>query len=196
MTKSYTIMRRLKITEVSAVDKPAQEHARAAIMKNADKQADIDFVAKKLREAQSPATAQATKHANPQTTTNYRDAVQPGPLSYLKGAAQAAWAARQAQFQNSDVIKSELRKLSSRDVGTAETKPRTVSGDAPLVDNPKSAYDQLKQLAVQVRRAASQLSEAQAFERVYQDPRNAELVARERAERFADARLVDLPDME
>jgi hypothetical protein len=52
------------------------------------------------------------------------------------------------------------------------------------VNNPKDALDQLNEMAEKMRRTTdgSTLSAAQAFSRVYSDPANAALVARERAE--------------
>jgi hypothetical protein len=64
--------------------------------------------------------------------------------------------------------------------GRATLTPR-VSGGAP-VDNPKSALDQINELVAVQRAAHPELKEAGAFARVYTDPKNADLAARERAE--------------
>jgi hypothetical protein len=67
--------------------------------------------------------------------------------------------------------------------GRATLQPRVVGGsDARAVDNPRRALDQLNELAAEQRRQNKTLSEAGAFAAVYLDPRNAELVRREREE--------------
>jgi hypothetical protein len=58
--------------------------------------------------------------------------------SYMKQSAAELFEARQRDLEQS------VRKLSSQDVGTADIRPRTVSGNdavVNLVENPKSAYD-------------------------------------------------------
>jgi hypothetical protein len=50
------------------------------------------------------------------------------------------------------------------------------------VGNPKTALQQLNDLANEMKRRAPELSDAQAFSRVALDPRNAALLSRERAE--------------
>jgi hypothetical protein len=67
--------------------------------------------------------------------------------------------------------------------GRATLRPRVVGGaDARAVDSPRRALDQLNELAAEQRRQNKTLSEAGAFAAVYLDPRNAELVRREREE--------------
>ena len=67
--------------------------------------------------------------------------------------------------------------------GVASLRPRVTGGRAAqAVDDPRSALDQLKSLADEQRRNHPTLSEAGAFAAVYQDPKNADLAARERAE--------------
>src|SRR4029077_13536856 len=67
--------------------------------------------------------------------------------------------------------------------GRATLQPRVVGGsDARAVDNPRRALDQLNELAAEQRRQNKTLSEAGACAPVYLDPRNAELVRREREE--------------
>jgi hypothetical protein len=71
----------------------------------------------------------------------------------------------------------------SRTSKAATLAPKQVGGAAAqAVDNPKAALDQINELVAVQRRANPTLSEAQAFERVYSDPKNAALAARERAE--------------
>jgi hypothetical protein len=66
---------------------------------------------------------------------------------------------------------------------SATLKPRVTGGRQALaVDNPKSALDELQKLVDQQRRQNPTLSEAQAFARVYEDPKNAALAQKERAE--------------
>lgn len=61
--------------------------------------------------------------------------------------------------------------------------PRFVGGEnARAVNNPRSALSQLNDLVAEQRRQHPTLSEAQAFERVYTDPKNRDLAARERAQ--------------
>jgi hypothetical protein len=67
--------------------------------------------------------------------------------------------------------------------GRATLTPRFVGGRAAQrVDDPRSALDQLNELADAQRRQNTELTEAGAFARVYADPKNAELVRRERDE--------------
>jgi hypothetical protein len=66
---------------------------------------------------------------------------------------------------------------------SATLKPRVTGGRQALaVDNPKSALDELQKLVDQQRRQNPTLFEAQAFARVYEDPKNAALAQKERAE--------------
>ena len=91
-----------------------------------------------------------------------------------------------------------MRKLSSRDVGTADIRPRTVSGNdavVNLVENPKSALDQLREIARQHMAAGKKMSFEQAFREIYQRPDNAALVAQEAADRWAGARYIDVPEL-
>jgi hypothetical protein len=65
--------------------------------------------------------------------------------------------------------------------GLASLRPRVTGGRQALaVDNPKSALDQLNELAAEQRRQNKTLSESGAFAAVYTDPKNAELVRLER----------------
>lgn len=67
--------------------------------------------------------------------------------------------------------------------GRASLTPRVTGGRAATrVDNPRSALDQLNELADAQRRQHTELTEAGAFAMVYADPKNAELVRRERDE--------------
>ena len=67
--------------------------------------------------------------------------------------------------------------------GRASLAPRVTSGRAAQkVDDPRSALDQLRALADEQRKQNTELTEAGAFARVYEDPKNAKLAARERAE--------------
>ena len=67
--------------------------------------------------------------------------------------------------------------------GRATLTPRVTGGRAArAVDNPRSALDQLQALAEAQRAQHTELTEAGAFARVYQDPKNAALVAKERDE--------------
>jgi hypothetical protein len=84
---------------------------------------------------------------------------------------KAIAAARDAQFVSRVTTKA------------ATLAPRVVGGaDARAVNNPKAALAALQDLVDEQRRNNPTLSEAQAFSRVYEDPANASLVARERAE--------------
>jgi hypothetical protein len=67
--------------------------------------------------------------------------------------------------------------------GRATLAPRVTGGrPATAVDNPRSALDELQKLVDAQRKANPELTEAGAFARVYEDPKNAKLAARERAE--------------
>jgi hypothetical protein len=107
---------------------------------------------------------------------------------------KAIAAARDAQFLSRTATVSKLGSSTPHfhaapDDGPAGTPgratlaPRFVAGaDARAVDNPRSALDQLNELAAEQRRQNKTLSEAGAFARVYEDKANAELVRREREE--------------
>jgi hypothetical protein len=115
-------------------------------------------------------------------------------------ARRTTMAARDAQFLSKLGTQSTTRTgggstphyLASPDngpsgsPGVASLRPRVSGfsggGGAQNVDNPKSALEQLKALADEQRRNHPTLSEAGAFAAVYQDPDNADLVARERAQ--------------
>lgn len=61
--------------------------------------------------------------------------------------------------------------------------PVSVGGDAATdVDDPEDALAQLQALAERLRASSPALSKAQAFAKVFQDPANAALAARERSE--------------
>jgi hypothetical protein len=79
-----------------------------------------------------------------------------------------------------DKIRAELGYRTNK---AATLRPRVVGGlAAQNVNNPRSALDQLNALAAEQRRNDKTLSESGAFARVYEDPKNADLAARERAE--------------
>jgi hypothetical protein len=59
-------------------------------------------------------------------------------------------------------------------------RPLYVGGSSVDVDSPEDALAQLEALVAQMRAASPELSKAQAFSRVYQDPANIGLVKRER----------------
>jgi hypothetical protein len=106
-----------------------------------------------------------------QTTTNVA-------RSYLKGAYQEAFAARQRELEGSAVVKSELRKLKGSDVGTATLQPKTSSGNETFrdVDNPAGPVAQLRALAEEQRKQNAKLSMSQAYDRVYADVKNRKLI--------------------
>jgi hypothetical protein len=70
--------------------------------------------------------------------------------------------------------------------GRATLTPRSSGfsggGRAQNVDNPRTALEQLRALADEQRKQHKELTEAGAFARVYEDPKNAALVAKERDE--------------
>jgi hypothetical protein len=67
--------------------------------------------------------------------------------------------------------------------GRATLAPRVTGGRAArAVDDPRSALDELAELVAIQRKNNPELTEAGAFARVYEDPKNASLAARERAE--------------
>jgi hypothetical protein len=71
----------------------------------------------------------------------------------------------------------------SRTSKAATLTPRVTGGRAATaVDNPRSALDELQKLVDQQRAANPTLTEAGAWDKVYTDPKNATLVARERKE--------------
>jgi hypothetical protein len=115
--------------------------------------------------------------------------------SYVKRGVVDAMAEHRATV--TEAARQELAKLRATDVGTATTEPRVASGPENFnPDRPTSAYQQLRQMAEQHRAAGRKLSIEQAFSEVYADPRNRDLVARERAERESGASYLDkLPEL-
>lgn len=86
---------------------------------------------------------------------------------------KAIAAARDAQFLSRTTTMSKAATLT----------PRVTGGRAATaVDNPRSALDELQKLVDQQRAANPTLTEAGAWDKVYTDPKNATLVARERKE--------------
>jgi hypothetical protein len=113
--------------------------------------------------------------------------------SYLSKAYQEAFAARQAQFNNSPEVKAELKKLRSSDVGRATLEPETSSGvNSFNVDDPADAVAQLRTLAEEQRKQNPKLSMSQAYDRVYADVKNRELIEQAMSQRSpSQARLLD-----
>lgn len=104
---------------------------------------------------------------------------------------RATMAARDAQFASRTASKAGSTFHAGGDgyfygggePGRATLAPRVAGGaDARAINNPRKALDQLKALADEQRRQNPTLSEAGAFARVYADPKNKDLAARERAE--------------
>jgi hypothetical protein len=209
--KLKRIMRKFRINEISAVDRPAQEDATMAIIKRnsvvgpsvAVKRAlsldatateadcvravqQMDVARKELAAARSAeAVAKAARERLEQEAQD---------RTFLKASAAQAEAQRRREL---DVAaKAELAKLRASDVGRASLEPKSTEivsvTDATAASTVRTAYEQIKEIAREIRRASGKLSEAQAFEIAYnQNPRLAEL---ERRERFlADARYIDPP---
>jgi hypothetical protein len=93
---------------------------------------------------------------------------------------KAIAAARDAQFVSRT---STLSKAAAGMPGRATLTPRVTGGRAArAVDNPKSALAELQALVDEQRAQNPELSESQAWQRVYEHPDNQGLAARERAE--------------
>ena len=75
----------------------------------------------------------------------------------------------------------DFRKAVQIAKGQMVVRPTQVGGDAAqAVDDPEDALAQLEELADEQRRRSPQLSKAAAFAKVYSDPANAALAAKER----------------
>jgi hypothetical protein len=95
--------------------------------------------------------------------------------------------------------KAELAKMRASDIGRASLEPKSTEivsvTDATAASTTRTAYEQIKEIAREIRAASGKLSEAQAFEIAYnQNPRLAEA---ERRERFiVNARYIETPELD
>jgi hypothetical protein len=114
-------------------------------------------------------------------------------VSLLDNYAKAHQTTFSALFTKQDDVGLALRKavdICKREQWLSRTKtekaatltPRVTGGrGAQAVDNPRDVMDDIQRLVAQQRAQNPTLREAQAFSRVYEDPNNKDLVARERA---------------
>jgi hypothetical protein len=123
-------------------------------------------------------------------------------MSFVKRSAADAYARHRAEVEAAARTElNRMRKFDARDVGMASIKPKETPIATEVTERSydrtvRSAYDQLREIAEEVRRASGRLTIEQAMERVYSDARYKNLVAQERAERYAGARYVEAPDMD
>jgi hypothetical protein len=201
-------MRQFRLTEVSAVDRPAQEHATAVIIKREDEEKEttmdttgydsvldvikshkngvITFAKQELEAGGAPLLSEFEAT---QAVTEHFKIYHPGSPSqaFAKGIQRSAdgpmllrWiqSCRDAGFVKA-ATGDPYPELDAAPRFTAQ--PRQVGGNEAIRD-PKSALDQLNELAAEIRAKHPFMTPEQAFARVYTDRANADLVARERSE--------------
>jgi hypothetical protein len=162
------ILRKLKITEISAVDKPAQAHAKAVLMKRADvdDDDDVDFV--------SIAKALVTEGLRTSATKEEFE------TDLAKRAAAA--------FPDLTPAKAFTKYATETDDGKVLFKAANLSNTVrqqsqDIVPRQKSfgpAGDEVNALIERMIRDG--LSLAASYSRVIEDPRHAELVRRYKEE--------------
>ncbi len=192
-----TIIHALKISEISAVDRPAQSHAKAVIMKRAGDVAhhpeEITMSRQEVLKAFSkdygaPKIAKhIVDHGNGPDGTALTEAefteILMDHARLSKRDRETAAQAFARIFSDMSPEGVQLRKAHAIVKGLAIIEPRQVGGrDATAVDNPTGALAQLQKLAEEQRQRNPALTLDQAFARVYSDPLNRELAARERQE--------------
>jgi hypothetical protein len=121
MTKLKRIMRKFRINEISAVDRPAQEDATVAIMKR--------------NSVVGPSVA--VKRALGLDAT----ATEADCIRVVQQMGRRA-------LENDPAVRAELRKLRSSDVGRASLEPKSTElvrvTDATAASTVRTAYEQIK----------------------------------------------------
>jgi hypothetical protein len=164
MTKR--ILQKFTIEEISFVDKPAQEHARALIMKR-DTSEDTEM---DLSNVDTQALAYMTCELLAKELRKKDPSLTP----------EQAFAKVYTDPANIEIRKAErggaMRNLAKALPPVARTEPVVTFGNE--VDTGLAA---LQKLAAEFRRDNPFLTPEQAFARVYQDPANRALASSERA---------------
>jgi hypothetical protein len=165
------ILRKLRITEISAVDKPAQAHAKAVLMKRAadiDDDEDLDIVDIAKRFVEPGGDPGGVTKADFEDELRKRAAAAYPNLPFASAFSAYARNDRDGQFLMRAVLKAE----------------RAVTQAAQQLPPMKSfgpAGEELGRLARWMARSKS-ISHQQAFKTLYSDPSRAELVRRVREE--------------
>jgi hypothetical protein len=181
----------MQIREKLGLDISASDADVVAAVKKLDQ--DIGIAKARVELAREA----AARHAEAKTVTN-------AGLSYLKSSAAEIEMQRRryldqkigkgidAAFSKAEAaqVRAKLQKLQSSDVGTATLTPKVSNGNQALYDAGKAAA-QLKALAQEQVRANNKLSMSQAFERVYSDGRNRDLIERAIRTRGEIQQIVD-----
>ena len=142
------IIRKLKIGEISAVDRPAQTHARAVIMKRADERKEIKMDTGTAALSLLHAKAAELRKREPNLTI------------------EQCFTKVYCDPENADLAKLER----------AGNRPRTdVSVKQPENASTGAAYLALDVKAEQLRKSMPHLTREQCFAKIYEDPSNAEL---------------------
>lgn len=161
MAKPRTIMRRFQLNEISAVDRPAQEHARVAILKRADPVADqMDPIIKRafsdskrkeladsgkaLPDGSFPIETEADLHNAISAVGRAKDGakakahiISRANAMGMKGALPDGWVSKSSQESTMD---KELRKS----LGLAEDAPEAEVVKALIAKADKAEADKKK----------------------------------------------------
>jgi hypothetical protein len=165
------IMRRLLIDEVSGVDRPAQQHATAAILKGFN------------------ASGEGPTHRR--LVALYDDVLRGNPHITASAAFGIAW--NSLSDDERDAIRAEEASTArEREAENAARRDATKRGSTEMqslesVDVGGLAQFALEAAAVALRKREPHLTKEQAFAKVYQDPANKEYA---RIEREASRRRI------
>ncbi len=164
------IMRKFKLTEISAVDRPAQAHAKSVIMKRVDDDedddGDIELFAKAL-------VVDRVDHGA--TKEDFEDAITKRAAAAFPGLSSAQAFAR---FITTDPAGKMFFKA-------ANMAERRVAQAAQDLDPPQKSFGPagrlLNELAADLARSKS-LTLAQSYNELITDPTRADLIRRVREE--------------
>jgi hypothetical protein len=159
MTKR--ILRKFTIDEISIVDRPAQEHARAVIMKGDTTMEANEVDLQGLTHEACLLKAAELRKSEPKLTPEQ---------AYAK-VYESNIEIRRAHQAGRD------RNFAKLYAPVARTEPAIGFGT-------EDALEKLKELAADLRRRVPYLSVEQAFARVFSDPSNRELATAERAQAY------------
>ena len=157
------IMREFRINEISAVDRPAQAHATAVIMKRDEGDTAMDL---------SNVDLQALAHE-----------------TCLLKAAQLRKADPKLTIEQAyaKIYCEEIEIRKGDRYGAIQKFNKAVARTEPLVEYGNSndtGLAELEKLAAEQRRRAPWMTVEQAFAAAYTDPQNAEIATRERKEAY------------
>lgn len=165
MTKH--IIHKLIIDEISAVDRPAQAHARAVIMKRDEGDTAMDLSNVDLQALAHETCllkAAELRKSEPKLT------LEQAYSRIYQSSIDIRKADRAGAIQNFNKLASPV----------ARTEPVIAHGNSN-----DTGLAELEKLAAEQRRRAPWMTVEQAFAAAYTDPQNAEIATRERKEAYA-----------